>query len=59
MIGNANANQHNQFMLTEEMERFENLNTKFQRTKIIGRKNEVLRFLLELSGQGTHMDADS
>ena len=39
-------------MLNEQTERFENLNAKFQRNKIIGRKNEVLRFLLEVAGQG-------
>jgi hypothetical protein len=46
-------------MLTEQMERFENLNAKFQKNKIIGRKNEVLRFLLEVAGQGSVDDEKS
>ena len=37
-------------MLNEQAERFEALNSKFQQNRIIGNKQEILRFLLELSG---------
>ena len=52
ILGQTNANTHDQFMLNEQFERFENLQAKFNRNKIIGRKNEVLRFLLETAGLG-------
>ena len=39
-------------MLNEQVERFENLSAKFNRNKIIGKKNEVMRFLLETAGLG-------
>ena len=52
VMGGANARAHNQFLLNEQAERFETLNQKFSQNKIIGKKNQVLRFLLELSGSG-------
>lgn len=51
-MGDNNARMHNQFLLNEQAERFETLNNKFQKNKIIGKKNEVLRFLLETAGSG-------
>jgi len=48
----ANSKAHSQYLLNDQTERFELLNTKFQNNKIIGRKNEVLRFLLEAAGSG-------
>ena len=50
IMGAGNANQHNQFLLNEQAERFENLNARFQKNKIISKKNEVLKFLLECAG---------
>lgn len=52
VLGDANARAHNQFLLNEQGERFEVLNSKFQKNKIIGKKNEVLRFLLDIAGSG-------
>lgn len=52
VMGDNNARMHNQFLLNEQAERFETLNNKFQKNKIIGKKNEVLRFLLETAGSG-------
>ena len=51
-MGDSNARAHNQFLLNEQVERFETLNQKFQKNKIIGKKNQVLRFLLEVAGSG-------
>jgi hypothetical protein len=41
---NNTANQH--------LERYENLNSKFQKNKYFGKKNEILRFLLDIAGLG-------
>ena len=55
-MGASNANTHNQFLLNEQAERWENLNAKFQRNKIISKKSDVLKFLLELAGTGDPID---
>ena len=52
VMGEKNATAHNQFLLNEQAQRFEALNQKFQNNKIIGKKNQVLRFLLDIAGTG-------
>ena len=51
-MGRQAAQMRGQLTLSEDAERFENLNAKFQKNSIIGKKNEVLRFLLQLAGSG-------
>ena len=51
-MGDANARAHNQLLLKEKAEWFETLNAKFLKNKIIGKKSEVLRFLLEPADSG-------
>ena len=45
---------HNHILLNEQIERFEDLAAKFNKNKVIGRKNEVLRFILDLAGTGDY-----
>ena len=58
-MGDTNARAHNQFLLNEQAERFETLNQKFQKNKIIGKKNQVLRFLLEVAGSGDSFSSNN
>lgn len=38
--------------VNKRLSRFETLNMKFDRSPVITKKNEVLRFLLEMAGEG-------
>ena len=45
--------------INKRLSRFETLNMKIDRSQVISKKNEVLRFMLEMAGNGlqvTHED---
>ena len=48
-----------QALVREKSQRFETLVQRFQRNKIVSRKNEVLRLLLELAGTGDIQNTSS